>query len=93
VLEEEKGDASPPFPPIARGWPRDELREAEPPIKAASGLWWLRAGGSFRGYRFSVWIAAGLQARDDDMELARRSAASVAVSGCWRDASDDCGDS
>jgi hypothetical protein len=89
VLEEEKGDASPQFPPIERRWP---AREARAPTKAASGLRWLRAGGSFRGYRFSVWIAAGPEARDDDLQLALKSAASLAVSGCWRDVIDDCPD-
>ena len=93
VLEEEPGGASDEFPPIGRGWPRgDDFRPADAPAKADSELRWLRAGGSFRGYRFSVSIAAAPAATAADRELALKSAASLAVSGCWRDEVDDCSD-
>jgi hypothetical protein len=91
VLEDDKGDASPQFPPIGRGWPaRADFRQAEPPTQAPAGLRWLRAGGSFQGYRFSLWITAGPQASDDDIELTLKSGASLAVSSCPRDEGDDC---
>ncbi|HYX89763.1 MAG TPA: hypothetical protein VE753_10375 [Gaiellaceae bacterium] len=94
VLEDEKGDASAEFPPIEGRWPtRADFREADAPAGAPRGLRWLRAGGSFRGYRFSLWIAAGSQASEADLELALKSGASLAVSGCWRDEGDDCPDS
>jgi hypothetical protein len=93
VLEEEKGEASAQFPAIGRVWPgRTDFREAEAPTQAPAGLRWLRVGGSFRGYQFSLWIAAGPQASGHDLELALKSGASLAVSGCWRDAMDDCPD-
>lgn len=93
VLEDEKGNASPQFPPIGRRWPkRADFRETDAPTRAPPGVRWLRTGGSFNGYRFSLWIAAGPQASDDDLELALKSAASLAVSGCWREAADDCPD-
>jgi hypothetical protein len=94
VLEEDKGGASPQFPPIGRSWPdRSGFREADAPTQAAAGLRWQRAGGSFGGYRFSLWIVAGPQASDDDIELALKSGASLAVSSCPRDEGDDCPDS
>jgi hypothetical protein len=84
VLEEEKGGASPEFPSIGRGWPsRDDFHEARAPV--AANAQWLRAGGSFRGYRFSVWVAAGADASEADLALAEKSARSLAVSGCSRD--------
>ena len=93
VLEEGKGDASPTFPPIGRDWPeRSGFGEADAPTQAAAGLRWQRAGGSFGGYRFSLWIVAGPQASDDDIELALKSGASLAVSSCSRDEGDDCPD-
>jgi hypothetical protein len=45
-----------------------------------------------RGYRFSVWIASGPDASEEDRRLALKalkSAASLAVSGCGRDRIDD----
>ena len=87
---EESGVA---FPPIDRTWPsRDDFDAAAAPVPAEPGVRWLRAGGSFRGYRFSVWIASGPRASRDDRELAFKRAASLALSGCWRDAIDDCPD-
>ena len=91
VLEDEKGEASPDFPPIGRDWPeRADFRQAEAPTQAPPELRWRRAGGSFRGYRFSSWIASGPQASGEDLKLALKSASSLAVSGCGREASDDC---
>jgi hypothetical protein len=93
VLEEEKGDASAAFPPIGRGWPaRDDLRQVAAPRGTADQLRWLRTGGSFRGYRFSVWIAAGPQASEADLAFASKNSESLAVSGCGRDRFDDCPD-
>jgi hypothetical protein len=81
------------FAPITRDWPsRADFEHAEIATKPAPELRWVSAGGSFRGYRFSVWIGRGPRAREQDFELALKSAASLAVSGCWRDAYDDCPD-
>ena len=78
---------------IDRTWPHaGDFEPAEAPAPAAPGVRWLHAGGSFQGYRFSVWIAEGSGASDRDRQLAKKSAASLAVSGCWRDAIDDCPD-
>jgi hypothetical protein len=93
VTEEETGGVSHEFSPIHPGWPsRDDFRRAELVAKPNPELRWLRAGGSFRGYRFSVLIGSGPEARPADVELALKSAASLAVSGCWRDVIDDCPD-
>lgn len=91
VLEEEPGGESEAFPHITRRWPVD-FEDAEPPTSSASGLRWRRAGGSFRGHRFTVWIVAGPDASDADVGLAHKSAASLAVSGCFRDSFVDCRD-
>jgi hypothetical protein len=94
VLEDEKGDASPEFPPLGRRWPtRADFHDVDAPTQAPAGVHWLRAGGSFHGYRFSLWIAAGPRASNEDLELALKSGASLAVSGCPREPSDDCPDS
>jgi hypothetical protein len=92
ALEEEKGGISAAFPAIGRAWPaQDDFIDAEAPT-TSPGVSWSRAGGSFRGYRFSVWVAAGALAGEADVELAVKSARSLAVSGCWRDRLDDCPD-
>ena len=91
VLEEGKGDASPQFPELGRQWPmRADFHDADTPTPAPAGLHWPRADGSFRGYRFSLWIASGPGASQQDLELALKSGASLAVSGCPRDPGDDC---
>jgi hypothetical protein len=93
VTEEEKGGASGEFPAIDRGWPgEDGFRPVELLTKPNPDVRWRRAGGSFRGYRFSILIGAGPDAAQADVELALKSAASLAVSGCWRDVFDDCPD-
>jgi hypothetical protein len=93
VLEEATGGASAEFPSIERGWPgEDEFRPGQILTKPNPALRWLRAGGSFKGYRFSVWIATGPAATTEDSKLALKSAATLAVSGCWRDRFDDCPD-
>lgn len=90
VLEEEKGRSSEDFSQMNRHWPRaDDFRPAR---TCSPRVCWLRAAGSWQGYRFSVWIAFGPEATTIDRELARKSAASLAVSGCWRDQFDDCPD-
>lgn len=85
VLEEDPGPAAPEFQPIGRAWPEGSLAETD-----RDGLDWLRAGGSFRGYRFSVWLAVGPEASGSDRSLALKSIAALALSGCWRDRFDDC---
>jgi hypothetical protein len=93
VLEEAAGGTSPQFPQIDADWPQpDAFRDAAPPVAGTSELRWLRAGGSFRGYRFSVWVAAGPRASDRDLNLALKSGASVAVSGCRDEPDPACGE-
>lgn len=93
ILEEATGGASAEFPPIDRDWPREnDFRPGQVLTKPNPVLRWLRAGGVFQGYRFSVWIATGPEATTEDSNLALKSAASLAVSGCWRDRFDDCPD-
>ncbi len=93
VLEEAKGGPPNDFPAIGSGWPaRDDFSESEFATQAAPTLRWIRAGGSFSGYRFSVWIGRAPNASEEDLLLALKSAASLAVSGCWRDRYDDCAD-
>jgi hypothetical protein len=60
--------------------------------KPAPDLHWLHAGGEWRGYRFSIWVASGHDVSEEDRQLALKSAASLAVSGCSRDTIDDCPD-
>lgn len=94
VLEERPGADSEIFPPIARGWPSEEdLQPVSAPTEAHPGLRWLRAGGTWKGYRFSAWIVSGPEASAGDRALATKSAASLAVSGCWRNGVQDCPDS
>jgi hypothetical protein len=91
VREEEKGGASPEFPAIAASWPRGgDFRPTALFTKANGELRWLRAGGTFRGYRFSVLVGIGAEASRPDIALALKGAASLAVSSCWRDVIDDC---
>jgi hypothetical protein len=93
VLEEARGKPSPEYRPVVRGWPaRDDFEPGEVATQAAPDLRWLRAGGSFSGFRFSVWIGRAPDASGRDVRLALKSAASLAVSGCWRDRYDDCPD-
>ena len=81
------------FKPIDRHWPSpDDFQPAEVLTKANPELEWRHAGGESRGYRFSIWVASGPEASAEDRQLALKSAASLAVSGCGRDAIDDCPD-
>lgn len=90
VVEERAGRASVAFPAIERGWPRRaDFEETNAATSVAPEMTWLRAGGSFQGYRFTVWIGRGPDASDDDLRLALHSASSLAVSGC-RHRSDGC---
>jgi hypothetical protein len=90
VVEEREGGPSADFPAIGRTWPRRaDFSETEAATRVAPGVSWLRAGGSFQGYRFSVWIGSGPEAADDDLRLALHSASSLAISGC-RDRSEGC---
>jgi hypothetical protein len=91
VLEERRDSPEAEFRPIGGGWPsRDDFQHAELLTEPAPDVRWLRAGGSFREFRFSVWIGAGAEATQADRDLALKSAASLAISGCWRDGFDDC---
>ncbi len=78
---------------IGRHWPSaSDFRPGEVLTKPNPELRWLRAAGSWMGYRFSVWIAAGPEAAREDRDVALKSAASLALSGCWRETYDDCPD-
>lgn len=91
VEESDRWQIGKDFEPIERGWPRPEdFRPAEVLTKPAPEVGWLHAGGEWRGYRFSIWIGSSPQASEEDRQLALKSAASLAVSGCWRDVMDDC---
>lgn len=92
VVEEEDGSGrAAQFPPIDHEWPREQhFKPTDAPTAAAPELRWLRAGGEWRGHRFSVWIASGPAAAEEDRQLAVKSAASLAVSGCRGDG-DGCG--
>jgi hypothetical protein len=93
VTEEDKGGESLEFSEIDGDWPsRADFRPAELFTQPNPELRWLRAGGSFRGYRVSVMIGIVPGASPPDVELALKSAASLAISGCWRDVIDDCPD-
>lgn len=93
VEEDDRKPAGGDFLPIDHQWPRQHhFRPAEPPTKTTPGLRWLRAGGEWRGHRFSVWIASGPDAAEEDRKLALKSAASLAVSGCRSAGNFDCGD-
>jgi hypothetical protein len=92
-VEEPRGGDPDRFPPIDRDWPSaDDFAPGEVLTKPNPELRWLRAGGTFRGHLFSVWIAAAPEATAEDRALALKSASSLAVSGCWRDGFDDCPD-
>jgi hypothetical protein len=79
------------FPAIGPDWPgRADFEPAESLTKPAAGVRWVSAAGSFGPHRFSVWIAAGPQARPSDLELAFESAATLAVSACGREAGETC---
>jgi hypothetical protein len=81
------------FLPIDHQWPREHHFEpAGEPTRAAPWLRWLRAGGQWRGHHFTVWIASGPDAAEEDRQLALKSAASLAVSGCRSPRNYDCGD-
>ena len=79
------------YPPIDRDWPeRGDFRPVEIATKPAPHVRWLVASGEWMGHRFSVWIARGPAASNADLELAFRSAGTLAVSGCDRGVGDPC---
>jgi hypothetical protein len=93
VEESDRWQIGKDFEPIERGWPHpDDFKPAQILTKPAPEVRWLHAGGEWRGYRFSIWIGSGSEASEEDRRLALKSAASLAVSGCWRDVIDDCPD-
>ena len=83
------------FPAIGRDWPaRSDFTRGEMATEPAPELKWLHAQGSFAAYRFTVWIGRAAEASERDLALAFKSAASLALSGCWRDDHDpDCPES
>ena len=90
---EERREGGGGFPAIDAAWPgRDDFQPAAAPTEGPSDVRWLRARGAFRGYRLSVWIASRPRATKADRQLAFKSAASLALSGCRRDGIDDCAD-
>lgn len=93
VREERKGGASPEFPAIGRDWPsREDFRPVQIFTEPNPDVRWLRAGGAWMGFRFSVLVGHGPDASEADLALALKSGQSLAVSGCWRDGFDDCPD-
>jgi hypothetical protein len=88
VVEEDR-HAEGEFRPIDHEWPREHHFR---PAEAAPGRRALRAGGEWQGHRFSVWIASDPDATEEDRQLALKSAASLAVSGCRSAGNYDCGD-
>jgi hypothetical protein len=91
VEESDRSQVGDDFRPIDRHWPRaDDFRPVQVPTKPNLDLTWLRAGGEWRGYRFSIWVASGPEASEEDRQLALKSATSLAVSGCGRNGSNDC---
>ena len=87
IVEERPGAPSRAYPPLVRGraWPHF----ADAPASRAAELWpglrWRRAGMSWRGLRFSVWIAAGPRASAARIALAEQAAASAGLSSALRD--------
>jgi len=91
VSEDEKGGPAADYAAIEREWPSaDDFRPVQILTKPNPELEWLRAAGSFRGYRWSILIGAGPEATEEDRELALKSAASLAVSGVCREDGSDC---
>jgi hypothetical protein len=79
--EENEGGVPGEFTRIDGGWPsRSDFGPTELFAQPNDDVRWLRSGGSFRGYRFSVLIGIGPEASRPDIELALKSAASLAVS-------------
>jgi hypothetical protein len=90
IVEERRGGPSPAYPPLAarRAWPRAQDFAPAPRSAAAArwpGLRWRRAGTSWRGLRFSAWIAAGPRAGAGAIARAEQAAASTALSSALRD--------
>jgi hypothetical protein len=90
IVEERPGAPSRAYPRRVRRqvWPRPQ-DFADAPESSAARLWpglrWRRAGMSWRGLRFSAWIAAGPRAGAADVGLAEQSAASTGLSAALRD--------
>lgn len=86
IVEEQSGDVDGDFPTIGRQWPHGTFAAANVgPAAQWPGLTWLRARGSFRGYRFSAWLALGQQASAADRTLALKSVDALALSACLRE--------
>lgn len=93
ILEEQPGEASEGYEAMGPEWLRpDDFHPAEILTKANPEVRWLRARGSWYGYRFSLWVGSGPAATDRHLDLALKSAASLAVSGCMRDSLTECPD-
>jgi hypothetical protein len=89
IAEERRGGPAASFPPLAdgRAWarPQDLAAVSDGPAAVWPALRWRRAGVSWRGLRFSAWIAAGPRASAARIALAEQAAASVALSSGLRD--------
>jgi hypothetical protein len=89
ITEERRGGPSPAFRPFVRRhpWPtlQDFTATRRGPAKRWPALAWQRAGLSWRGLRFTAWIAAGPHA--DPQTVAQQAAISVGLSSALRDCS------
>ncbi|MCW3014782.1 MAG: hypothetical protein JWO02_1874 [Solirubrobacterales bacterium] len=91
LTEERRGGPSAAFRPFVRRrpWPtaQDFKDIRRVPVERWPALTWQRAGLSWRGLRFTAWIAAGPKASAQRIALARLAAASVGLSSALRDCS------
>jgi hypothetical protein len=91
LTEEGRGGPSAAFRPLVHGqpWPaaQDFQAARRGPARRWTALAWRRAGLSWRGLRFSAWIAAGPGAGAGRIALAQQAAASVGLSSALRDCS------
>jgi hypothetical protein len=89
IVEERRGGPSDAYPPLVRrqAWAgrADFAATRNGPAALWPALRWRRAGMSWRGLRFSAWIAAGPRASARQVALAEQAAASVALSSGLRD--------
>jgi hypothetical protein len=88
VTEAEPGGPSPAFPALAprQAWPAPaDFREVRGgPAARWPALAWRRAGMSWRGLRFTAWIAAAPRAGAPTIARAEQAAASVALASGLR---------
>jgi hypothetical protein len=91
LTEERRGGPSAAFRPPVRGqpWPaaQDFHATRGGPARRWPALAWRRAGLSWRGLRFTAWIAAGSEAGPRRIALAQQAAGSAGLSSALRDCS------